>query len=159
MIVRVVLGLAGVAAGAWGGLRLLNLGWSNLVGTMTWVIGGVVLHDAFLAPLTLLLALALLRVTGRGVPAVVIVVGVILAIVTLVSVPVLGRYGARSDLPSLLDRNYTVGWLVVVAVVIVVAALVTLLRGSRDRHAAVDREGLPGDVAPGGGGQEDHRRG
>ena len=32
--------------------------------------------------------------------------------VTLVAVPVLGRFGARADNPTLLDRDYVAGWLV-----------------------------------------------
>jgi hypothetical protein len=40
-------------------------------------------------------------------------------------VPVLGGWGANADNPTILDRNYPAGWLVVAGVtILVVAALV-----------------------------------
>ena len=59
---------------------------------------------------------------------------VVLASVTLVAVPALGRFGARPDNPTLLDRRYLAGWLVVaglVAVGVVVATFVRSRRGAR----------------------------
>ncbi len=49
-----------------------------------------------------------------------------LASVTLLAIPALGRFGARDDVPSLLNRPYGVLWLgsrVVVALVVLVAAV------------------------------------
>ena len=37
---------------------------------------------------------------------------VVLGSVTLLAVPVLGRFGARPDNATLLDRDYVVGWVV-----------------------------------------------
>ena len=37
--------------------------------------------------------------------------GVVLGSLTLLAIPVLGRFGERPDNATLLDRNYTVGWL------------------------------------------------
>jgi hypothetical protein len=34
------------------------------------------------------------------------------------AVPVLGRWGANADNPTILDRNYTLGWLVVASLVL-----------------------------------------
>ena len=62
--------------------------------------------------------------------------------VTLLAVPVLGRFGARADNPTLLDRDYIAGWLVLAGLVAVGVAAGTLVRSRRvgrggDRMARV----------------------
>jgi hypothetical protein len=39
--------------------------------------------------------------------------------VTLLAIPELGRFGARADNPTLLDRHYWLGWSVLVTLVVV----------------------------------------
>ena len=83
----------------------------------------MVAHDAFIAPVVVLLGVALLpRLPSwsRG-PA---VAGfVVLLTVTLTAVPVLGRFGAKPDDPWLLPRPYGALWLgFALAVVAVVVA-------------------------------------
>jgi hypothetical protein len=43
----------------------------------------------------------------------------VLGSLTIMAIPVLGRFGARPDNPTLLDRNYTAGWLVVAGLTLV----------------------------------------
>lgn len=122
MGVRVGLAAAGVAVGAFGALKLLALGWSNLFATIPWLIGGVVLHDAVIAPLVITVSgagLAVLPRWARGSAAAVVVV---LGSATLLAIPVLGRFGAKTDNATLLDRPYGIGWLVLAALVFVGAA-------------------------------------
>ena len=117
---RVVLALVGVATAAYGGLRLLEAGGDDLLATAVWLAGGVVLHDAVLAPATLAvcaLGAAVLPTWARG-PAVAGLL--VLGTLTLVAVPVLVRAGARADNPTLLDRDYGTGWLVVAGTVALV---------------------------------------
>ena len=70
----------------------------------------MVLHDLVLAPLVIV-------ARGRGgeaaprawrAPAAAALV--VLGSVTLLAIPVLGRFGARADNPTLLDRSYWAGW-------------------------------------------------
>ena len=116
---RGLVGLLGLAAATYGALTLLDLGVRNLVDTILWLLGGVLLHDVVLAPLTIglgVLVAALLR--DRPLPrwaGPFVGAGVVLGTVTLVAVPVLGRFGARPDNPTLLDRSYALGWLVLAA--------------------------------------------
>lgn len=127
---RGILGALGVAGAAYGAMLLLDLGAENLRATLVWVVGGVVLHDAVLAPLTILVGLAFLRLQRAGVAIGPLVVGgVVLASVTLAAVPVLGRFGARTDNDTLLDRDYLVGWLVFAGVVVVLSLGLMLVRG------------------------------
>jgi len=123
---RLALGAVGLGVGLYGVLLLLDLGGENLRATGTWLIGGVVLHDAVLAPVTIVLAYVAARVLGRRVPVPVVVGSIVLASATLVAVPVLGRRHARPDNTTLLDRDYVLGWFVLAGLTLLVvsAALV-----------------------------------
>ena len=127
MRTRAALLAAGVLVGGYGAFRLFELGGDNLVPTLVWLAGGLLLHDAVLAPLTIGLAGAgglLLPGPVRG-PAV--AGAVVLGTVTLTAVPVLGRFGARADNPTLLDRDYTSGWLAFAAIVLLAVVIRTVL--------------------------------
>ena len=90
---------------------------------LVWVVGGIVAHDGLLAPL----------VVVSGWPAAVrappawrtplLWALVVLGPLTLVAVPVLGRFGARADNPTLLDRPYWLGYAVVVGLVVALVVL------------------------------------
>lgn len=123
MRLRLLLGALGVVMGAFGALRFLQLDLPDIVDAVLWLAGGVVLHDAVVAPLTLLLTVVLARVVPEAWRSRVTVAAVVLLTVTAVAVPVLGRFGARSDNPSLLDRDYVGGWLVLAALVLVATLL------------------------------------
>lgn len=120
MITRLLIGAVGVAAAVFGGLRFAEIGPHNAVQAGSWLVGGVVAHDAILAPATIavtLLARAVVPVAWRARAALALVV---LGTVTVTAVPVLGRWGARPDNPTLLDRDYLAGWLVFAALVLLV---------------------------------------
>ena len=141
MRTRVLLGALGVAVAAYGAWLLLQEGadnsWADLVDTAVWLAGGVVLHDFVLVPLTLLLGLALIRLLPENLRAPVAGGLVVLGTVTLMAVPVLGGWGANADNPTILDRNYRVGWLVVAGVTMLVVVVTIVLR-------AGGRSGGPG---------------
>ena len=127
---RWALGGVGVLLGLYGGWLLLSRGHDH-VDVVVWLAAGVVLHDAVLAVLTVALGALAVRLVPPAVRAPLVVGFVVLGSVTLLAVPVLGRFGARADNPTLLDRDYTTGWLVLagatvlaVVVAVVVAALV-----------------------------------
>lgn len=137
MRTRLLLGALGVAVTAYGGWLLLQEDLSDLVDTAVWLAGGVVLHDFVLVPLTLLLGLALVRLLPANLRAPVVGGLVVLGTVTLMAVPVLGGWGANADNPTILDRNYPVGWLVVAGVTMLVVVVTIVLR-------AGGRSGGPG---------------
>ncbi|RNL79002.1 hypothetical protein [Nocardioides marmorisolisilvae] len=126
---RVLLGAAGVAIAAYGVSLLLDLGFANLRATLEWLVGGVLLHDAVLAPLTIVVGAVFVRARRAGLRIAPLVIGgVVLASVSIAAIPVLGRFGERADNATLLDRNYLVGWLVFAGVTVAVS-LVLLVRG------------------------------
>lgn len=135
MRTRMVLIACGVLLAAYGAWTLLGTDPRDLLDAALWLAGGVVVHDFVLAPLVVLAAVA----GRRGLPEVwrtpVVVGAIVLGSVTLVAVPVLGRFGARADNPTLLDRPYGAGWLALVALVLLAVVghvLVRRARGTRN---------------------------
>jgi hypothetical protein len=128
LLPRLLLGVLGVAVAAYGAWLLLREDRSDLVDTAVWLAGGVVVHDFVLVPLTLLLGLALVRLLPADLRAPVAGGLVVLGTLTLMAVPVLGGWGANADNPTILDRNYTAGWLVVAGVTTLVVVLTIMVR-------------------------------
>jgi MFS family permease len=118
MRTRLVLGAVGVAMGAFGALRLLQLELEDLLDAGLWLAGGVLLHDVVVAPLTIAVTLLATRVVPSRARTAVVVGVVVLATVTVTAIPVLGGWGVRADNPTLLDRDYTAGWLVFAGLVV-----------------------------------------
>jgi uncharacterized membrane protein YidH (DUF202 family) len=135
---RLLLGLLGVAATAYGARLLLAEDLPDLVNAAVWLAAGVVLHDFVLVPLTLATGWTATRLLTPDRRAPVAAGLVVLGTLTLVAVPVLGGWGANADNPTILDRDYTTGWSVVAAVILVVVLVSMLLarktwRGGRPR--------------------------
>ncbi len=126
MRIRVALGVLGTAMVGFGALRLLGSP-RHLLDVGVWLAGGVLVHDALLAPLALALAWLGVRVVPATVRPVTALALVVLATVTVTAVPVLGRFGARADNPTLLDRDYVTGWLLLAGAVTAVALAALLL--------------------------------
>jgi hypothetical protein len=133
---RFSLGAVGVVLALVGVWHLLGNGFADLAATVAWLVGGVVAHDALIAPLVVLLGVGLLpRLPswGRG-P---VVAGfVVLLTVTLTAVPVLGRFGAKPDDPWLLPRPYGALWLGFALVVVAAVVGASVLRRRRSGKGA-----------------------
>jgi hypothetical protein len=135
MTTRFGLGAIGVLMGLFGLYQLLGLGPANLVATLVWLVGGVVLHDGVLA-LTTVAAVSLgAIVVPRRWKAAVAGAFLVLGTVTLSAVASLGRFGARPDNPTLLDRDYLAGWMVFAAAVCLGTCAVVLLGGRRSSRS------------------------
>ena len=140
---RWLVGSLGVAAGVYGAWLLWDRGWDNLVAAVTWLVAGVVLHDGVLAPVVLLLCLAGARTLPRAARGPAAAGLVVLGSVTLLAVPVLGRFGAVPDNPSLLDRNYALGWVLLAVLTVAGVAVASYVGG---------RSARKGSRGPGAGG-------
>jgi len=125
MRTRLLIGLVGMAMGAFGALRFLQLDLPDIVNAVLWLAAGVAIHDGVIAPLTISVTVLATRVLPSRVRLRATVALVVLVTVTVTAIPVLGRWGARPDNDTLLDRNYVLGWLAFAAVVL----LTTLLAG------------------------------
>ncbi|PFG34280.1 hypothetical protein [Sanguibacter antarcticus] len=132
-LLRVLILAAGLVIGAVGAVHLVEGGLTNLVAASTWLLGGVVVHDAIIAPLVIALGALVATLLPRWARAPAASAAVVLGTMTLVAVPVLGRFGARSDNPTLLDRPYGTGWLVFAGLVLAVAAVGAAVRRHREK--------------------------
>ena len=124
------LGLAGGLAAAYGGWLAVSRGHDHR-DLAVWLAGGVLLHDGVLAGTVLVLGAVLLRVLPRAAKAPTAAGAVVLGSLTLLAVPVLGRFGARADNPTLLDRGYWAGWLVLAGLTVAGVVTASLLRSRR----------------------------
>lgn len=147
-VVQGVVGAVGVAAAAYGAVLLLALDLPDLLDAGLWLAGGVVLHDAVVAPLTVLATLGLRRVLPARSWTAVTAGLVVLLTVTLTAVPVLGRFGARPDNPTLLDRDYTGGWLVLALLVVLGTLAWSLSRRLRGAGGTAGRARRPSSPPP-----------
>ena len=133
-VVRIVLGAVGVGVGLVGGWMLLDDGFEALRSVAIFLVGGVLVHDAVLAPLTILLGFLAFRLLPARVHGAVLVGFTVWATVTVVALPALSGQGVKADNPTLLPRDYLAGWLwftVVVAVGVGAAVAWTTARARR----------------------------
>jgi hypothetical protein len=127
---RLGLGAVGVAAGLYGGWLVLSRG-HDLANLGLWLVVGVILHDGVLAVAVLALGSVALPLLPRPARAPAVVGFVVLGSATLFAVPVLGRFGARPDNPTLLDRGYWAGWLVLAGLTVAAVVVASLVRSRR----------------------------
>jgi protein-S-isoprenylcysteine O-methyltransferase Ste14 len=99
-----------------------------------WLAGGVLGHDALLSPIVVVLGVMATRLAPSAARAPLAVALIVWGSITLVAVPVLGRFGALSDNPTLLDRPYQTSWLVLTGLVVAAVAATSLVRARRTDH-------------------------
>lgn len=133
---RWLVGGLGVALGAYGAwLALTRQDSGQLVEIAVWLAAAVVLHDVVVAGVVVAgvaLGRRVLPVPWRAPATLALVVW---GGVTLMAVPVLGRFGARPDNPTLLDRPYLGAWAALSVVAVVVVAVAGLVRARRGTGA------------------------
>lgn len=127
-VTQVLVGAAGVALMGVGVSLLMDV--RDVTGVLVWLGGAVVLHDALIAPLVLLAGLVLVRGGARGpVRGALVVAGAL----TVVALPVLLRPGRTAN-SSVLPLDYPRNWLIALAAVATVTALVLAARGLTRRR-------------------------
>lgn len=146
---RSALGALGFLVGVYGAYLLLSRqDLDQLLSAAIWLAGGVVVHDGLVA----LAALGLVALGARLLPAAArtpAAVGfVVLGSITILAIPMLGRFGAKDDNATLLDRNYGLGWLGIVVLVVAAVLVASVLRARSGGRAAgpatgTDVEGDP----------------
>lgn len=133
---RWLLGGLGVALGAYGAwLALTRQDAGQLVEIAVWLAAGVVLHDVVVAGVVLAGVAVGRRVLPQAWQAPATLALVVWGGVTLMAVPVLGRFGARPDNPTLLDRPYLGAWAALSALAVVAVAVAGLVRARRGTEA------------------------
>jgi hypothetical protein len=139
-LTRALLVVLGVALIGLGGYVLTEtVSPTRYTGLLVWLIGSVIVHDAILAPLVVVAALAVRR-TGRRVPAAVIalvqsavVVGVVMSMIVVPEIVAKAK-GPKNDtvLPFDYAGRLSVMWLVIV-VLTALAVVAYLVRTRRQK--------------------------
>ena len=125
---RLLLGATGVVLIVVGVVFLSADSFGDLVGVGAWLAGGVVAHDAVIAPLVIVVGALGVPLLPSAFRAPVVVGLVVLMTVTLMAVPVIGRFGAKADDHGLLNRPYVALWLVFAALVVVAVLIASWVR-------------------------------
>lgn len=131
---RLVLGAVGVGVGLVGGWMLLDDGGEALRSVAVFLVGGVLVHDAVLAPLTILLGFLAFRILPARAHGAVLVGFTVWATVTVVALPALSGQGVKADNPTLLPRDYLEAWSWFTAVVVGCVAGVAAWSTARARR-------------------------
>lgn len=134
-VVRGLLFVLGLAGLAWGARQGLDLGFDDISAATVWLVAGVIAHDGVLAPIVLVLALVATRLLPLWLRGPLAAGLVVLGSVTLLAIPVLGRFGARADNPTLLDRDYVGGWLILAGITVGCVAVAGLISWRRTRSS------------------------
>jgi len=137
--VRPAIGALGVLVGLYGAWLLLSRADAgDLLSLAFWLGGGVLAHDVGVAAVTLMVAVLAKRwlPSAARMPAAAGLV--VLGTLTVVAIPFLGRFGAREDNPTLLDRNYVGGYLVVVALVVICVVVASVVRSRHSTNTEIE---------------------
>jgi hypothetical protein len=137
--VRPAIGALGVLVGLYGAWLLLSRADAgDLLSLAFWLGGGVLAHDVGVAAVTLMVAVLAMRwlPSAARMPAAAGLV--VLGTLTVVAIPFLGRFGAREDNPTLLDRNYVGGYLVVVALVVICVVVASVVRSRHSTNTEIE---------------------
>ncbi len=133
---RVLLALPGLAALVWGAVLFADYALPlrpDVFGTVGWIIGGPILNDAVIAPLTAVLGVLLARLLPPPWKAPVVAGTVITGVLAILAFPLLWRPYGTPPMPGLHDGNPALGLALTAATVWLAVALTSL------RHRVVPR--------------------
>jgi len=140
-----VLGLGIVGFGIAGLVR--NADMTVPASWLRFFVGGLLAHDAFLAPVVVAVSALLLRAAPSRVRPTLQGALVVSGIVVLASIPVLGGFGRIANNPSILPNDYTANMAIVLGVIWAVAALLGV-RAWRRPPQAIDPPPRKAPVPP-----------
>lgn len=104
---------------------------SNMV---KWVVGGLIAHDALVAPAVIVASFLLARLLPAAVRGGIQATLAVCAVLVVMSVPVLKAAGRDPNNPSLLPSDYPQNLAIVLAIVLIGGVALTLLRAARRRR-------------------------
>jgi hypothetical protein len=113
---RAIFGVVGVGFGLWGLWLMRDFTREQLVSIVIWLGGAVVLHDAVLAPITVLVGVAASRLLPGHFRAATAATFLVWATLTVTFVAVLSGQGGKPDNQTVLNRPYWLSWLVLTGV-------------------------------------------
>jgi hypothetical protein len=136
---RALLALPGLAALAWGVVLFVEYAFPlrpDVIGTVGWIVGGPLLNDGVVAPLTAVLGVILARVLPPPWRVPVVTGTVVTGVLLVLAFPLLWRPYGTPPMPGLHDGNPALGLALTLAVVWLAVFLTALVprvvhRGTR----------------------------
>ncbi|MEV7039213.1 hypothetical protein [Amycolatopsis sp. NPDC051061] len=128
---RALLALPGLAALAWGVVLFVEYAFPlrpDVFGTVGWIIGGPLLNDGVVAPLTAVLGIILARVLRPPWRVPVVTGTVITGVLLILAFPLLWRPYGTPPMPGLHDGNPALGLALTLAAVWLLVVLTPLAR-------------------------------
>jgi hypothetical protein len=128
---RALLALPGLAALAWGVVLFVEYAFPlrpDVFGAVGWIVGGPLINDGVVAPLTAVLGIVLARVLPRPWKVPVVTGTVITGVLLILAFPLLWRPYGTPPMPGLHDGNPALGLTLTLAAVWLLVALTPLAR-------------------------------
>lgn len=125
--------LIGGAVATFGVYGLLTSSGTRPDDSLRWVLGGLIAHDAILAPVVFAIAWVAARKISRPTRALFTPAILISAMVLLFAFPLVRGYGYRPDNLSLLPHDYVTNTVVLIGVIWLVTALAYVVRRIRGK--------------------------
>lgn len=130
---RSLLALVGVGFGLWGLWLMRDFDVSQLTSMFKFLVAGVLVHDAILAPVVVVVGFAAAGLLPGHARSIAAVAFLIWGTVTIAVTNVLTGQGGSSGNSTIIGRPYVLSWLIMTAVLVVAAAIAAWSR--RSRHA------------------------
>ncbi|MET0929721.1 MAG: hypothetical protein ABWX74_09390 [Aeromicrobium sp.] len=136
--VRLLLGAVGVGFGLWGVWLMRDFTREQLTSEAFWLAGGVVLHDAILAPVVVVIGYAASRVLPHHFRSSMATAFLVWGTLTIVFLPVLSGQGGKAGNDTILGKPYVLSWIVMTLVLVAYAVGAAMVRRRRVRsgHAS-----------------------
>ena len=140
--VRALLVVAGVGFGLWGLWLMRDFTREQLTSEAFWLAGGVVLHDAVLAPVVVLVGYGAARVLPAHFRSSSATAFLVWGTLTIAFLPVLSGQGGKAGNDTILGKPYVLSWIVLTLVLIAYAVGSALWR--RRQTSSSDMKTLHG---------------
>jgi hypothetical protein len=126
--VRGLLVLAGIGFGLWGLWLMRDFTRPQLTSEAFWFAGGVVLHDAILAPIVVVIGFVASRALPGHFRSATATAFLIWGTLTIAFLPTLSGKGGKAGNDTILGKPYVLTWLIMTVVLFGVAAVVAQVR-------------------------------
>ncbi|MFC5676423.1 hypothetical protein [Aeromicrobium endophyticum] len=133
--VRGLLVALGVGCGLWGVWLMRDFTREQLTSEAFWLAGGVVLHDAVLAPVVVGIGYAASRVLPAHWRSATATAFVVWGTLTVAFLPVLSGQGGKPGNDTILGKPYVLSWVVLTLVLAAYAGVAALLRRRQARSS------------------------
>lgn len=130
-VLRGLLAATGVGFIAWGLWLMRDFTREQLTSEAFWLAGGVVLHDAVLAPVAVLIGLVGARLLPRAFRRSAATAFVVWGTLTIAFLPVLSGQGGKPGNDTILGRPYVLSWVVMTLLLAAYAVGAGLVRRRR----------------------------